>query len=290
MDEIFDVGIVGGGPAGLSAAIYALRSGFRVVLFEKAGIGGQAALTNEIENYPGFRSVNGFDLTWKMFEQAQAFGLTTRYETVLSVSEEGSRKKIVTSKGEYFFRTVILCMGATSKKLGIEEAYVGKGVSFCATCDGNFYKNKIVAVVGGGNTALTDALYLSRIAAKVYLIHRRDAFRATRVLTERVREEPRISLLLQAGVEKLSGANNLESITVRHYDTAKTEELQINGLFVAVGQAPLSECVQGLLHAHGTAGHFRCGGRARHTVAAGGNRLCGRSRRGGGSGKIFAGN
>ncbi len=236
------IAVIGGGPAGLTAAIYALRNNFEVTLFEKAGIGGQAAIAGEVENYPAFAKVSGFDLTCKMHEQAENLGLVTEYEEILSVAKDGDKFAVKTESESFVFDGVILAMGASARQLGIEEDYLGRGVSYCATCDGNFFKGRTVVVVGGGDTAVEDALYLSNVASKVYLVHRRDSFRATPLLTERIKRQNNVELVLNAVPAKIEGTGVVEKLII---DTnGGKREIATDAVFVAVGQIPNSGCVK----------------------------------------------
>ncbi len=225
-----DIIIVGAGPAGLTAAIYALRAGKKVLIFEAKSYGGQIVNASCVENYPGYTSISGFDLATNMYNQVVSLGGVFKFEPVISVTDNS----VVTASGEYKAKAIILATGVGNRKLNIldEDKYIGKGVSYCATCDGNFYKGKIVAVVGGGNTALEDAIYLSNIASKVYLIHRRDEFRAEEKYVSEVKSKDNIEILYNSNVTKLNGNDRLESILVNE------EEYEVSGLFIAVGQIP----------------------------------------------------
>jgi len=245
-----DIAIVGGGPAGLTAGLYAARGGASAVLFEEVFAGGQAAKTHKIDNYPGFEEgIEGMELGQRMQLQAVRFGLEMRYEPVTGLRLLEPVKGVETSAGVTEARTVILCTGAVPRKLGLpnEEALIGAGVSFCASCDGAFFRGKEVAVVGGGDTALGDALYLARFASKVYLIHRRDELRGCAMLQKAVRAEPKAELLLSSAVTALSGETLLSGITVEDLKTEKTRQLPVSGLFVAVGAEPRVELVRGAL-------------------------------------------
>lgn len=242
-----DIAIIGGGPAGLTAAVYALRAGLKVKIFEKGGIGGQAAITNEIENYPSYININGWELTNKMREQAAKLGAEFVMREIVEVKKAGKAKFLLFSAKEKFVaKSVILAMGATYKQLGIEKDYIGKGVSYCATCDGNFYRDMEVAVVGGGNTAVGDALYLSKLASKVYLIHRRGEFRASEILVKRLHNTKNIQLELFSQITALKGKNSLQSLVIVNAQGIE-KEIKVDGLFVAVGQQPQTQCVANLL-------------------------------------------
>lgn len=236
-----DLIILGAGPAGLTAGIYGARGGLDTVIIERKSFGGQAAITPEVENFPGVQNVDGFTLTFTMEQQARSFGVDFVYDEVESVSLEGDVKTIVTkNNGAIQAKTVIIACGAEAKKLGVEGEtdLIGKGVSYCATCDGRFFKGKPVAVVGGGNTAVEDALYLSAFAKEVYLIHRRDALRASAVLSDKVKNSS-VKILWDTVIESLSG-NPLEKIVVKNVKTDEKTTLDVACVFVAVGQTPSS--------------------------------------------------
>ncbi|MBR4632171.1 MAG: thioredoxin-disulfide reductase [Elusimicrobia bacterium] len=239
---IYDVIIVGGGPSGMSAAIYASRARLKTLLIEKAGCGGQIAITDHLENYPGFEEgINGFDLAMKMEKQARTFGCEISYGEVSCIETEDAIKKVILSdKKEYFTKTIIIASGANFKKLGVEgeETFIGKGVSYCATCDGPFFRNKEIAVVGGGDSALQEALYLTKFATKVNLIHRRDQFRAAKILQEKVFAEKKINIIFDSVVEKISGNLSVEQLTLKNVKNGISSQLSVNGVFVFVGWLP----------------------------------------------------
>lgn len=241
---MYDLIIVGAGPAGLTAALYALRAKRKVLIFEAKTYGGQIVNAPLVENYPGIESISGFDYSTNLYNQVINLGGEVKFETVLQI-EEGNVVK--TKKGEYSAKTIILATGADKRKLNIEreEEFIGKGISYCATCDGNFYKNKVVAVVGGGNTALEDALYLSNLASKVYLIHRRDSFRADQYAKE-LQEKENVEFVYNSNVVKLNGENKLESIDVRNNNEEITN-LKVDGLFIAVGQEPKNQMFSNII-------------------------------------------
>ena len=236
---MYDIIIVGAGPAGMTAALYALRSNKKVLLLEARSYGGQIVNAHKIENYPGIPMTSGFEYATTLYNQITKLGAEIKYETVIRIDEN---KKVTTSKNTYEAKAIILATGAENKKLGIENEakYVGRGVSYCATCDGNFYKNKDVAVVGGGNTALEDALYLADLASKVYLIHRRDEFRGEERLVDELKQHGNVEFILNATVERINGEAKLESIDVKD-NAGNITNVAISGLFVAVGQAPKNE-------------------------------------------------
>lgn len=245
LTDPIDIAIIGAGPAGMTAALYAARAGFQAVMFERISAGGQLATTEHVENYPGFPDGTlGFELAWAMKRQADNFGAQTVNEEVIAVDLTASPKKITTAFGNYEAKTVIIASGARPRKLGLEleDELRGKGVSYCATCDGNFFRGKTVAVVGGGNTAVADALYLSRMCEKVYLIHRRDTLRATQIYNLRLSETPNIEVLWNTEVRRLlADQGRLAGIKVENKQEAKTLVMPCEGLFIAVGNVPNTE-------------------------------------------------
>ena len=236
---MYDIIIVGGGPAGMTAAIYARRANKKVLVFEGKACGGQILNATEVDNYPGFESISGFDLSQNMYNQAVKLGAEFKFEMVKKITAD---KKVITDNGEYQAKAIILATGAENRRLNIvEEAdYIGRGISYCATCDGNFYKGKDVAVVGGGNTALEDALYLANLCNKVYLIHRRDQFRGEDKYVEQIKLSDNIELILNSQVVDLIGEDKLNQITVKNNDET-TRTIDVSGLFIAVGQQPRNE-------------------------------------------------
>ena len=246
--NVFDTIIIGGGPGGYTAALYAARAGFSALVLEKLSPGGQMATTDQIDNYPGFpQGVNGFQLALEMQKGAQRFGAQTELAEVLRVDLKGPVKEVVTQKETYRAPTVVLATGASPRELGLpgERELRGRGVSYCATCDGMFYRGKTVAVVGGGNTAAADVLYLSRLCEKVYLIHRRDQLRASRVYLEPLKQAENVEILWDSQVTELLYGETLTGIKVRNKKTGETRELSLDGLFLAVGQLPNTQLFQG---------------------------------------------
>ena len=245
---MYDVIILGAGPAGLTAGIYAARGGLNAVIVESKAVGGQAALTAEIENYPGFENVSGFELVSLMQAQCERLGVAFVYDNPVNVSLDGNIKSVETAySGVLEARAVILATGAMPRTLGLprESALMGGGVSYCATCDGAFFKGKAVAVVGGGNTAAEDALYLEKFASSVTLIHRRDALRADAILAKRIAEST-VKVAWDSVVTQLNGENKLSSVTLKNVKTGELSDLPVSGLFVAVGQTPATEGLKGV--------------------------------------------
>lgn len=247
-----DIIIIGAGPAGLTAGIYAKRAGANVLIIEKYSVGGQAALTATIENYPGFESISGFELGMKMHEHATRLGCETIYEDVVGIDASGKTKKVKTTSGEHEAKAIIIASGATARRLNLEgeTKLIGRGISYCAVCDGAFFKGKTVAVVGGGNTALEDSMYLAKFAKKVFLIHRRDEFRGDEILAKELRSKTQenggiIEILYNTTVEKLIGENKLEKIQIKNTKTGELSEIELDGLFVAIGRAPDTQSVNG---------------------------------------------
>ena len=236
---MYDIIIVGAGPAGMTAALYALRANKKVLVLEAKAYGGQIVNANLVENYPGIPNISGFDFATNLYNQIKELGAEIKFETVLHVDEE---KNVTTDENTYQAKAVIIATGSENRKLNIERErdLVGKGVSYCATCDGNFYKNKVVAVSGGGNTAFEDALYLSDIAKKVYLIHRREEFRAEQTYINKLKKKENVTFVLNANVVALNGEEKLESIELEKNDGSK-ETINVDGLFIAVGQAPRND-------------------------------------------------
>ena len=238
---MYDTIIIGAGPAGLTAAIYLKRASKKVLVLEALNYGGQIINTLDIENYPVEEHISGFDFATKIYNQAKNLGAEIKFEKAVEIID-GNPKIVKTDKNNYEGKTVIIATGSENRKLGLEreEDLVGSGISYCATCDGAFYKDKIVAVVGGGNTALEDALYLTDVAKKVYLIHRRDSFRAENATVDILKERNNIEFVYNSNVTKLNGDDHLESIEVTDND-GNQKEIEIDGLFVAVGRIPETE-------------------------------------------------
>ena len=243
---MYDIIIIGAGPAGLTSALYALRANKKVLIFEAKSYGGQIIKANKISNYPGITNVSGFDYATTLYSQVIDLKGEILYETVVRISKD---KTVVTNKGTYNAKAIIIATGAENRKLGLKNVveYIGRGISYCATCDGNFYKDKVVAVVGGGNTALEDAIYLSSLAKKVYLIHRRDEFKGEEKLLDELKTKSNVTFILNSNVIKLNGNEYLESIEVIDNDN-NISTISIDGLFIAVGQTPKNEIFANLIN------------------------------------------
>lgn len=241
MNHIYDTVIIGGGPAGFSAALYAARAGLDTLVLERGAVGGQMALTDVIENYPGFEEgILGFDLAMKMQKGAEAAGAKTKYCEVVSLDPCEEIKKIETDSGSLLAKTVIIATGADPRRLGLdgEERFTGAGIHYCAHCDGRFYKGKTVAVVGGGNSAAEDALYLSRVAKKVYLIHRRDVLRATKVYLDPLFSAENVEILWNSSPTALLGEERLIGAKLKSTKDGSERELSVDALFVSIGRVP----------------------------------------------------
>lgn len=238
---IYDVIVLGAGPAGLAAGIYGKRAGFNILVLDTSSIsGGQILNTYEIDNYPGFPGVSGTQLADAMKNHCEKLGVEFARGKVSSIIDKGETKELITKKQNFEAKTVIIATGASNRKLGCpgEEELSGLGVSYCATCDGAFFKDKTVAVVGGGDVALEDAIYLSRFCTKVYLIHRRDEFRGAKVLQDKVNSINNIEIIYDTVVNSIEGTASVESINIHHNKTEENSNLKVDGIFIAVGTVP----------------------------------------------------
>ena len=245
---IYDMIIIGGGPGGYTAALYAARAGLNTLVLEKLSAGGQMALTHQIDNYPGFEDgIDGFELGEKMQRQAERFGAQTEYAEVFRVDLTAQPKMVETSEGIFRGRTVVLATGANPRELGVdgEAALVGRGVAYCAACDGMFYRGKTVVVVGGGNSAAADALLLSRIAKKVILVHRRDSLRATKVYHQPLQQAENVEFAWNSQVVELLHGEKLTGVRIRDVHTGEEQEIACDGLFVSVGRKPATAFLEG---------------------------------------------
>ena len=246
MKHIYDMMIIGGGPGGYTAALYAARAGLDVVVLEKLSAGGQMALTSQIDNYPGFEEgVDGFELGEKMQAGAEKFGAKTEYAEVFSVDLSAVPKIVETSEGTFYGHTVVFATGASPRELGVtgEKELVGRGVHYCAACDGMFYKGKTVVIVGGGNTAAADAMVLSRIAKKVILVHRRDTLRATKIYHEPLKKAENVEFHWNSVVSEFISEGKVTGIKIKNVHTGEEELIHCDGVFVSVGRKPATELV-----------------------------------------------
>lgn len=233
--EKYDIVIIGGGPAGLTAGIYAARAGKKVLVLEGRALGGQIVNAPDVRNYPGTPSISGVDLAMNMYKQVLEHGGEVKFERAMGIKD----KIVHTDGGEYKAKAIILATGAENRKLGLygEDKLVGKGVSYCATCDGNFYKDKTVAVVGGGNTALEDAIYLADICKKVYLIHRREEFRGDKTTVDKIKALKNVEMILSANVKEILGDEKVEGLELEIKD-GERKEVKVDGVFFAIGYEP----------------------------------------------------
>ncbi|MBQ6626172.1 MAG: thioredoxin-disulfide reductase [Ruminococcus sp.] len=252
MDKIYDVLIIGGGPAGYTAALYSARAGFDTVILEKMAVGGQMTLTDVIDNYPGFpQGVDGFTLSSDMQKGAERFGTTTVYDEIVAVDLSGEIKEVETAfSGKLYSKVVIIATGANPRELGLEneEKLLGRGVHYCAHCDGRFYKDKVAVVVGGGNSAVSDALYLSHLCKKVYLVHRRDVLRATKIYHDPILKAENIDFCYNSVVSKIEEENGkVASVSLIDVKTNEKREIECDGVFISIGRKPATDFLQGAL-------------------------------------------
>ena len=247
MDRNYDMLILGGGPGGYTAALYGARAGLKVLVIEKLSAGGQMALTSQVDNYPGFpEGIDGFTLGMNMQQQAQRFGAGTEYAEIRSVDLRAEPKVVITDNGAFYGKTVVIATGAAARKLGLEgeDRLTGRGVGYCAHCDGMFFRDRVVAVVGGGNSAVAEALFLSRIARKVILIHRRDSLRATKLYHSQLEKLSNLEIRYNSAVTALLGQDQLSGIRVKDLNSGAEEVLEVDGLFVSIGRVPNSQLVR----------------------------------------------
>lgn len=247
MNKVYDVIIIGAGPTGITAAIYANRAMLDFLIIEKSFVGGQVVNTYEVDNYPGIKNVSGYDLSNMFMDHAASLGVELHTEDVIELKLNEPIKKVVTLGGELLAKTVILATGAKWKKLGVpgEDKFSGLGVSYCATCDGAFYRGKTTAVIGGGDVAVEDAIYLSRMCKKVYLIHRRNELRAVKTLQDKLFNAPNVEVIWDSEVQEIVGNDFVEGIKIFNNKTSEYSEIALNGAFVAVGNSPNSQLLKG---------------------------------------------
>ncbi len=254
MEHIYDTVILGGGPAGYTAALYASRAGLDTLVIERMAAGGQMTLTGDIDNYPGFEEgVDGFTLGMKMQQGAERFGAKTEYVEVTSVDLTDKVKRVDTTSGSFFAKTVIIATGANPRELGVEneQSLMGRGVHYCAHCDGRFYKDRTVAVVGGGNSAAADALYLSRLAKKVYLIHRRDTLRATKIYHEPLMKAENVEFLWNSTVSEFTVDQRVTGLKLKNVNSEEVSDIACDGVFVSIGRKPATEFLVGAVELDG---------------------------------------
>lgn len=250
MEQVLDIIIIGSGPAGMAAGIYAKRAGLSTVILEKTGIsGGQVLSTYEVDNYPGLPMMNGFDLSESFRAHAERLGVEVKAVTVDKIIDRGDTKLLETEEGNYAAKAVIVATGADHAMLNIpgEEELTGMGVSYCATCDGAFFRGKTVAVVGGGDVAIEDAIFLARACEKVYLIHRRDQLRGAKILQEALKKLPNVEILWDSEVKEIRGEDQVENLLIYNNKTQQTQELAVAGVFIAVGTIPSTSFLQGVV-------------------------------------------
>jgi len=246
--KIYDVIVAGAGPAGMTAAVYTSRANMSTLLLERGAPGGQMANTEEIENYPGFTSILGPELANKMFEHAQQFGAEYAYGDIREIRDEEPYKRVITGDKEYLAKAVIVATGAEHRMLGVpgEKEFSGRGVSYCAVCDGAFFRGKELVVVGGGDSAVEEAVFLTRFASKVTIVHRRDQFRAQKILQKRAFENEKISVIWDTQVREIRGDGKVQSVLLENVKTGEQREFATDGIFIYVGMNPLSQPVRNL--------------------------------------------
>jgi len=250
MNEKYDVVIIGGGPAGLTAGLYASRAKLNSLLVEKGLVGGQIANAERVENYPGFpEGINGFELGQLMHQQTTKYGLKTLLAEVTGIELQEGQKVIRTTEGDFMAKAVIIAGGSERQKLGVpgEEEFTGKGVSYCATCDGAFFREQPVAVVGGGDAAITEALHLAKFASRVTVIHRRDQLRASRILQEKALSQPKIEFRWNSIIERIEGGDMVKRIRLRQVKTGEESALEVAGIFISIGLKPNTDYLKGIL-------------------------------------------
>ena len=252
MEHIYDMIIIGGGPAGYTSALYASRAGFDTLIIEKMSVGGQMMLTDVIDNYPGFpQGVDGFTLSENMRLSAERFGATTMYDEVVKVELDSEIKEVETAySGTMLAKTVVIATGANPRELGLENEseLLGAGIHYCAHCDGRFYKDKVAVVVGGGNSAVSDALYLSHLCKKVYLVHRRDVLRATKIYHDQIEKAENIEFCYNCVLSKVESENSkVSSVTLIDVKTNEKREIDCDGVFISIGRKPATDFLDGVL-------------------------------------------
>lgn len=246
---MYDIVIIGAGPAGMTAAIYAKQARKNVLVIEKKTYGGQILKADKIKNYPGYIEISGFEFATKLYDQMKKYNAEFTIENVIEIKNENEYKLIITDKNIYKSKTIIIATGAKNRKLGLkmEDKLIGKGISYCATCDGIFFKNKIVAIYGGGNNAIDDALYLSNIAQKVYLIYRQKEFKIDSDNLEKLKKKNNVEFILNSLITDINGSSTLKNIIVTNSETNENKPIDVDGLFIAIGHIPVTNMLNGLI-------------------------------------------
>ena len=247
---MFDIIIVGAGPAGMTATIYACQARKKVLLLEKSVYGGQIVSADKVKNYPGFEEISGYEYANKLYNQVKKLNPDVKFEEVLQIKNKDNFKEVVTNKNTYKSKAVIIATGSKNRKLGLnnEEKLIGKGISYCATCDGMFFKDKVVAVYGGGNNAIDDALYLSDIVNKLYIIYRQKDFKIESMNLEKLKNKENVEFILNSNIVDIKGEEKLEYITIENKETNNKSNLNIDGLFIAIGHVPVSSMCNNLIN------------------------------------------
>lgn len=247
---MYDIIIIGAGPAGLTSAIYASQARKKILILEKETYGGQILKANIVKNYPGFNEISGFEFATKLYNQAKELNPDIKFEEVIEIKFNDKYKEVVTNKNTYQSKSVIIATGSKNRKLGLnnEDKLIGKGISYCATCDGMFFKDKEVAITGGGNSAIDDALYLSNIVKKIYIIYRQKEFKINSINLEKLREKDNVEFILNSNIIDIIGETKLESIIVKNNDTNEEKDINVDGLFIAIGHIPVSNMCKNLIN------------------------------------------
>lgn len=246
---MYDIIIIGAGPSGMTAGIYAEQARKNVLILEKDTYGGQILKADKVKNYPGFNEISGFEFATKLYNQLKELEPNIKFEEVIEIKNFEDYKEVITKKGSYKTKSIIIASGAQNRKLELpnEDNLIGKGISYCATCDGMFFKDKIVAITGGGNTAIDDALYLSNIVKKLYLIYRQNDFRIESINLSKLKEKENVEFILNSNIIDIKGNNKLENITVKNNNTNEESTLNIEGLFIAIGHIPVSSMCKNII-------------------------------------------
>ena len=246
---MYDIIIVGAGPSGMTAAIYACIARKKVLILEKSVYGGQIVNAHKIKNYPGFEEISGYEFANKLYSQVKNFNPEIKFEEVIEIKSNEDVKEVITQKGNYIAKSVIIATGSKNRKLNLknEDELLGKGISYCATCDGTFYKDKVVAITGGGNSAIDDALYLSDIVKKIYVIYRQKDFKFESINLDKLKSKNNVEFILNSNIVDIKGNDKLESISVKENDTNEEKDIKVDGLFIAIGHIPVSSMCKNIV-------------------------------------------